>query len=59
VVARAVPSKRLELNRLPTLTIVTRKGVAVPLSQIARLNYELRGADSMAAQPRHCADRTR
>ena len=40
VVARAVPSERLELNRLPTLTIVSRNGVAVPLSQIGRLNYE-------------------
>jgi multidrug efflux pump len=40
VVARAVPSERLELDRLPSLTIVTRNGVAVPLSQIARLNYE-------------------
>ena len=40
VVARAVPSERLELNRLPTLTVVSRNGVAVPLSQIARLNYE-------------------
>jgi multidrug efflux pump len=40
VVARAVPAERLELDRLPSLTIVTRNGVAVPLSQIARLNYE-------------------
>src|SRR5262245_16692223 len=40
VVARAVPAERLELDRLPTLTIATRNGVAVPLSQIARLNYE-------------------
>ena len=40
VVARAVPSERLELNRLPALTVATRNGVAVPLSQIARLNYE-------------------
>ncbi len=40
VIARAVPSERLELDRLPSLTIVTRNGVAVPLSQIARLNYE-------------------
>jgi multidrug efflux pump len=40
VIARAVPSERLELNRLPALTIATRNGVAVPLSQIARLNYE-------------------
>src|SRR4051794_9195483 len=40
VVARAIPSERLELGRLPTLTMVTRNGVPVPLSQIARLNYE-------------------
>ena len=40
VVARAVPSERLKLDRLPSLTIVTRNGVAVPLSQIARLHYE-------------------
>ena len=40
VVARAVASERLELNRLPALTIATRNGVAVPLSQIAHLNYE-------------------
>jgi multidrug efflux pump subunit AcrB len=40
VVARAVPSERLELDRLPSLTIATRNGVAVPLSQIARLKYE-------------------
>ena len=59
VVARAVPSERLELDRLPALTIATRNGVAVPLSQIARLDYELRGADPVAAQPRHRADRAR
>src|SRR5882762_5784290 len=40
VVARAIPPERLELGRLPTLTMVTRNGVPVPLSQIARLNYE-------------------
>jgi multidrug efflux pump len=40
VVARAVPSERLELDRLPSLTISTRNGVAVPLSQVARLHYE-------------------
>jgi len=40
VIARAVPVERLELDRLPSLTIVTRNGIAVPLSQIARLNYE-------------------
>jgi multidrug efflux pump len=40
VVARAVPDERLELDRLPALTITTRNGVPVPLSQIARLHYE-------------------
>src|ERR1700739_3470962 len=33
VVARAVPEERLDLDRLPALTIATRNGVAVPLSQ--------------------------
>ncbi|MBO0757724.1 MAG: efflux RND transporter permease subunit, partial [Bradyrhizobiaceae bacterium] len=40
VIARAVPSERLQLDHLPELTITTRNGVAVPLSQIARLHYE-------------------
>src|SRR5215831_7127962 len=40
VVARAVADERLDLDRLPTLTIATRNGVAVPLSQFARLDYE-------------------
>jgi multidrug efflux pump subunit AcrB len=40
VIARAIPAERLELDRLPSLTITTRNGIAVPLSQIARLNYE-------------------
>src|SRR5713101_40368 len=40
VVARAVAAERLDLDRLPTLTIATRNRIAVPLSQIARLNYE-------------------
>src|SRR3989441_24152 len=40
VIARAVPAERLELDRLPALTIATRDGVAVPLSQIGRLHYE-------------------
>ena len=40
VVARAVSNERLELDRLPDLTIASRNGVAVPLSQIARLHYE-------------------
>jgi multidrug efflux pump len=40
VVARAVPSERVALDRLPGLTIATSNGVAVPLSQVARLHYE-------------------
>ena len=40
VVARAIPSERLELARMPTLTIATRNGIPVPLSQIAHVNYE-------------------
>jgi multidrug efflux pump len=40
VVARAVPAERLELGTLPGLTVTTRNGVAVPLSQIARVHYE-------------------
>jgi multidrug efflux pump len=39
VVARAVAEERLDLDRLPALTIATRNGVPVPLSQIARLSY--------------------
>jgi multidrug efflux pump len=40
VVARAIPTERLVLDRLGELTISTQNGVAVPLSQIARLRYE-------------------
>jgi multidrug efflux pump subunit AcrB len=40
VVARAVPSERLSLDHLPTITISTRNGIAVPLSQFARVHYE-------------------
>jgi multidrug efflux pump len=40
VVARAVPAERLDIGRLPSLTISTRNGVAVPLSQIARIKYQ-------------------
>jgi multidrug efflux pump subunit AcrB len=40
VVARAISSERLDLDRLPDLTIATRNGVAVPLSQVAKLSYE-------------------
>ena len=40
VVARAIPQERLALDRLPDLTVATRNGVAVPLSQIARIHYD-------------------
>src|SRR5262249_47940067 len=39
VVARAIPSERLELARLPSLPIATRHRVPVPLSQNAPLHY--------------------
>jgi len=40
VVARAIPAERLALDRLADLTVATRNGVAVPLSQIARIHYD-------------------
>ena len=39
VVARAVPAERLDLGRIGDLTILSRSGVAVPLSQVARIEY--------------------
>ena len=39
VVARAVASERLDLGHVGDLTITSRNGVAVPLSQIARIEY--------------------
>ncbi|MEN3348466.1 MAG: multidrug efflux pump, partial [Bradyrhizobium sp.] len=39
VVARAVPAERLDLGRVGDLTITSRNGVAVPLQQIAKLEY--------------------
>src|SRR5260370_6370203 len=39
VVARAVPSERLDLGRVGDLTITSRNGVAVPLTQIAKIEY--------------------
>ncbi|ABE41292.1 acriflavin resistance protein [Rhodopseudomonas palustris BisB5] len=39
VVARAVASERLDLGRIGELTITARNGVAVPLSQIAKVEY--------------------
>jgi multidrug efflux pump len=39
VVARAVPSERLDLANVGDLTITSRNGVAVPLQQIAKIEY--------------------
>jgi len=39
VVARAVPAERLDLARVGELTITSRNGVAVPLSQVANVEY--------------------
>jgi multidrug efflux pump subunit AcrB len=39
VVARAIPSERLDLGKVGDLTIISRNGVAVPLSQIANIEY--------------------
>ncbi|KIZ46930.1 MULTISPECIES: efflux RND transporter permease subunit [Rhodopseudomonas] len=39
VVARAVASERLDLGHVADLTVTSRGGVAVPLSQIARIEY--------------------
>ncbi|NVN88876.1 MAG: efflux RND transporter permease subunit [Rhodopseudomonas sp.] len=39
VVARAVASERLDLGRVSDLTVTSRNGVAVPLSQIAKIEY--------------------
>ncbi len=39
VVARAVANERLDLARVGDLTITSRGGVAVPLSQIAKVEY--------------------
>jgi multidrug efflux pump len=39
VVARAVPSERLDLAHVGDLTITSKNGIAVPLQQIARIEY--------------------
>jgi len=39
VVARAIPSERLDLARVGDLTVTASNGVAVPLQQIARIEY--------------------
>jgi multidrug efflux pump subunit AcrB len=40
VVARAIPEERLGLGAFEDLTIPTRSGAAVPISQVARIHYE-------------------
>ncbi len=39
VVARAVKSERLDLDRIEDITVSTRSGAAVPLSQVAKVHY--------------------
>lgn len=39
VVARALPSERLDLGHIGDLTVYSRNGIAVPLSQIAKVEY--------------------
>jgi multidrug efflux pump subunit AcrB len=39
VVARAIPSERLDLGKVGDLTIFSRNGIPVPLSQIAKIEY--------------------
>ena len=40
VVARAVADERLDLDRLPSLTIASRDGTPVPLGQVAKLSFD-------------------
>jgi multidrug efflux pump len=39
VVARAAQSERLDLGRIGDLTVLSRGGVAVPLAQVARIDF--------------------
>ena len=41
IVARAVPSERLDLDTLKDVNLFTRDATVVPLSQVARVSYEL------------------
>ena len=41
IVARAVPDERLDLDTLKDVNLFTRQGTVVPLSQMARVRYEL------------------
>ena len=41
IVARAVPSERLNVDTLKSINLYTRDGTVVPLSQVAHIRYEL------------------
>src|SRR5215468_2663435 len=41
IVARAVPSERLDVDTLNDVNLFTRQGTVVPLSQVARVRYVL------------------
>jgi multidrug efflux pump len=41
IVARAVPTERLNVETLKDVNLYTRDGTVVPLSQVARIGYEL------------------
>lgn len=41
IVARAVPQERLDLDTLKDVNIYTRAGTVVPLSEVAKVKYEL------------------
>mgnify|MGYP001375521874 CR=1 FL=1 len=41
IVARAVPGERLDLDTLKDINLYTRQGTVVPLSQVARVHYQL------------------
>ena len=41
IVARAVPSERLDVDTLKDVNLFTRQGTVVPLSQVAQVNYVL------------------
>jgi multidrug efflux pump subunit AcrB len=41
IVARALPSERLDLDTLKDVNLYSRQGTVVPLSQVARVRYEL------------------
>ena len=51
IVARAVPSERLNLETLKGVNLYTRDGTVVPLSQVARVRDDARRAGAVAAQP--------